>query len=301
MNWKLTLGGGPSRALCCAVAASLLLTASFKLQAAPVSYQNTFANYGTVANSSCAAAPNGICAAVASINSFVFLKTTYPATYGGTTIDKGNFASVAAAAQGFAVNGWTSPGGTARQGYYQRAGDVDKNFWETKIDWLEDFGAGKTRYAGQVNAPQTNPNTWYKPGGVTVQSVYPTWPFLLQQMSTGEDIELVIRNAAGAGHAITLTGISFNDMGAMNGLCDAGESCMLKYQDPNDPTNEKTVAASFDATNMRLAFSDATTFMAAVYIDAAFSESPIPEPGTFILIVISLTIAVGLRRPRATK
>jgi hypothetical protein len=286
------------RPLLCGLVIVSLGPITFELRAATVSYSNPFANYGTVPNSSCAAAPGGICAAVASINSFVYLKNQYPGMYGGTNIDKGNQANPTAAANDFAVNGWMSPGGAMRQGYYQRAGDVDKNFWETKIDWLEDFAPGRTRYAGQVNAPQTNPNTWYQPGGVTVQSVYPTWPFLIQQMSTGEDIELVIRNAAGNGHAITLTGISFDDMGAMNGLCDAGENCTLKYQDPNDPTNEKTVMAMFDGTNMRLKFTDATTFNAEVYIDAAFSESPVPEPATFVLIVWAAVNVLLARRAR---
>ena len=51
---------------------------SADLTAAPIIVNNPFGQYGTVANTTCPTAPNGICAAVGLINSFSFLKTHYP-------------------------------------------------------------------------------------------------------------------------------------------------------------------------------------------------------------------------------
>ena len=60
------------------VAATLLalglMAATVDVHAALISYSNPFDKYGQVENTTCPAAPGGICAAVASINSFVYLK-----------------------------------------------------------------------------------------------------------------------------------------------------------------------------------------------------------------------------------
>ena len=101
----------------------------------------------------------------------------------------------------------------------------------------------------------------------------------------GEDVELVI-SGGGVAHAITLTGFS----------CTAPTDCIMTYQDPNSPTAQQTTQVFGGA---KLVFeglpgTDPGRFARTFFtIDAAFSESPIPEPSSVILLGTGIAAMIG--------
>lgn len=248
-----------------------------------------FTKFGRVVNTECGVL-KGICGAVASINSYTFLINTWPQFYGNTPkpIDKGSYANQTDAAKAWASNGWTSPGGAQRQGFYPRPGTAGFDFWHTKIDWLEDWAPGRTEYSAQVFTTE-DVSKWRM--GTRVTSGYPTWDFLLQEVKDREDVELFIKRTTGTGyHVITLTGLEI----------DRADPTIryIRYQDPNDPANEKRERLLFNSTDQRWEFDDQFTFGGnRVFIEAAFSESPIvPLPASAWLLLSGLLLLGWARR-----
>ena len=281
--------------LALAIASTLVPTSAV---AEPITYGLDFNEFGHVQNTVCPDAPDGICAAVATMNSFAFLKKHYPEVYGTTKIDRGIQSNLDIAALSFATEGWTSPNGDERLGYYQRTGDALQNLWETKIQWVEDWAPGTTLFHGQAHATGTHPDTWLR--GASVAQNYPDFQFLLNEIKNGEDVELVIRSTdpekPGA-HVLTLTGISFDDKNT-NGVCDPKE-CLLAWIDPNFPDGVK-FSDRIEFTNGRLEFFEGFSLRQVVFIDAAFAESPVPAPSTIVLIAGGL-IVLALVRDRARR
>jgi hypothetical protein len=222
-------------------------------------------------------ATGGACAAVAAINSFIFLERTHPGLYGNTLTPSriGNANTDFTDAFAFTEGTWQVGGNPERTGYYSRfPGSANSLYMDTKMDWINDHAPGTTvydsRYVGN--------------GG------QPTVAWLAQEIRDGEDVEFFINNNAGTFyHALTLTGIA----------CDAAGNCFVTYSDPNDPTTMYNRALS-SGVGGRLEFTDPFGLIGTVYIDAAFSESAVPEPTTLFLLATGLAgfVVIGVWRKR---
>ncbi len=240
------------------------------------SYSEVFSNFGQVTNFTCPASPGGVCGAVAAMNSFTFLQNTYSSIYGITLTGL----NPAFAASSFASTGWVDSSGTAYQGYYSRPGTANGDFIATLQDWVNTH---------QPQPNLTNFSSWYagSPNGL------PTIDALGQEIKAQEDVEIFVKNIAGSPsffHVLTLTAVS----------CDAALNCSIKYQDPNGPANEQTATLA----NGTLQFTGvpASGFAGTVSIVSAFSESPVPEPASYILFgIVTAVLLASVRRQRSRK
>jgi hypothetical protein len=169
------------------------------------------------------------------------------------------------------LDGWNGPNGP-RQGYYTRsagcalfvdpANCYDQKLLETKKDWVTDFAPGTTKFASEIGVLNTFPPST---GGN-----FPTTSFLSGEMQDHEDVELIIESSTFA-HVLGLTDIK----------CDANGNCSIRYQDPNDPTHEKSADLFKSKVNGELLF---LYNGSPVEIRSAIAESPVPEPSTLLLV-----------------
>lgn len=248
--------------------------------------ENPFGNYGTVNNSTCAASPKGICGAAEAINSFTFLKKTYPKIYGSTSIDTGGEKTSADAANDFAAKGFAG-----KDGYYTRFNKDGpskqyEDYLATKMDWFQAYAPNKTRFevrgkeADLPKADQQNPNG----------------SFLFNQVQDGEDVELFIFNTVDqTKHVISLVGLSWMPANKKDKkiTCHAPQTCQMDFQDPNTPNTEGGLPIS--ASNGLLSFD----YMSASWnIVAAFAESPkmkrkVAEPDAGAVFLVALVVGHG--------
>ncbi|MBN1512615.1 MAG: PEP-CTERM sorting domain-containing protein [Phycisphaerae bacterium] len=275
----------------CTIGFLAILVLVGRVQADWITLQNPVDSYGKVSNT-----PAGICAAAATINSFVYLRTQYPTAFQGLLPDWDGDGDVDnddyVTSRDKIANGWTHDGSVRKGIYGIGSGMPDKDWWETKVYWIEDFGPGFTVLDGQVyNRPGCT--DWHR--GNVLENTYPQWAFLWNELEHKEDIELgIYPKTGGAGHAITLTSLKFNDLGSPgNGRWDpATEEAKIDYLDPNDTSQVKWATVSL--TGSRLEFEwwqDSQTW----YIDHAWTES-IPEPATLGLLALGGFILARRRR-----
>ncbi len=132
-----------------------------------------------------------------------------------------------------------------------------------------------------------DPTTWYLGSALTAAA--PTWQYLWGEVGDAEDIELKIDTGTSTAHAITLTGMKFNDTNG-DGQWDNGETADIIYSDPNAPAAAFTAQVTLGVDG-RLHF---TWNAENVSIQGAFCES-VPEPSVLSLLVLGL---VALLRRR---
>jgi hypothetical protein len=255
----------------------LLFTTGQLHATAAFEYTLPFNEYGQQPNLCPPSNPKGICAAVASINSFKFLQTHYPSMYGNLLLPNLQpDGTDPIDAMDFGVNGWQVGANPARQGYYPRPGNAYGDYIQTKMDWIEDRAPGRTtyetRYAGA--------------GGV------PDVAWLAEQIQKGQDVEFFVQGTDFF-HALTLTGVGCSDHNYVD--------CYIMYQDPNDVATQKQLAVNPTGPGGALQltgvdFSGGVTLT----ITGAFAESPVPEPATYLLLGGALT-ALAFYRRRLTR
>jgi len=223
------------------------------------------------------------CAPTATINSFRFLENSNPGIYGTSLTGEG--------AEIFASR-------NALKGLMQSnaGGTTDQNWWEGKIKWIEERKPGVTVYGGMVDSSidfsTWNYNQWLLPG-------LPTWGWLWTQLADKEDVELKIVPISGDPHALTLTGLYFQDTNG-NDVWDTGETRGINYLDPNNPTQPFSAALNLNPAGA-LSFvwnNGGIDQNQPVYISMAFKES-VPEPCSVIALAVGLVSLLGLRRRRA--
>jgi hypothetical protein len=251
---------------------ALLLTTTFAAtcSADTITYSNPFSDYGQVVNTSCGI--GGICGAAEAINSFIFLSNTY-SIYKNTHITVGGAGNSANAAVrfGFGDAGFT--------GYYQRSGDPSGNYSSTLTDWLSMYAPGTSSVKQNTNGNN---------GASLVVD------FIGPELRDHEDVEVFIYDLMTGlhGHVISPTSITYDPT-------NPGAGGSLSYQDPNFPTIEQMVDFSLNSSG-QIQFTDPVSGLGTVTVTDAFSESPIPEPSTFILLasglLAGLTQATYLRR-----
>lgn len=248
--------------------------------AAEVSFSLDITKFGKVLNS------GNQCGPTSTANSFAFLQNAYPNVYKDDNRiirDKdGAITDDVAKTRDALAGGWgDKTGGKAGMG---TNGTQLKPWWETKVAWLENWAPGKTRYDAQMfNEPDSK--NWTKGGGI--ESMYPTFTFMWDALNHGADIELnIINKGFTKAHAVTLVGMTFDDKND-NKKWDAGESLKMRFIDPNDPKQEKAdnvqpreLSVGKDGRFEFTWWQDKDTY----YIDSALTETPVPGPGSWLLL-----------------
>jgi hypothetical protein len=272
------------------------------VQAATAFFQKDFSEMGHVPNLS--APQKGICAAAADINSFIYLLNHFPQVYGGTNLlpdwdgDGVLTQSDYLASRDKLANGWEH-NGTSRLGMYGGGNTGTANaIWEHTLYWFEDFAPGTTVFDGQVNTT-LNVLGWH--GGQVLEQSYPTWSFLWNSLAAAVDIELgLLPTSGGIGHALTFTGLAFNDLDA-DGRWDANEAVeQVGFVDPNKP-DQMTWANVSTGTGGRIQFPwgpEQKTY----YVYRAYTEGPIsvPEPAAAVsLFALLLFGSFWIRRRKS--
>jgi hypothetical protein len=244
-----------------------------------ISFEKDIAEVGDVRNNS-----QGICAAAANINSFAFLWNHYPGVYGDTQLlpDENEDGIISSDELDTALDmmafGWESPFGVTRPGIYdlnpntnKASGGTARRIWENTYWWFQDFAPGTTVFDGLAYT-STSPRYWV--GGDVLAHGYPTWDFLWDSLRNMVDIELGILEIDGElGHALTLTGMEFEDVDGDGGWSDGDTPLKIGFVDPNSPTSQIWADIN-ENSEVRLKFDwwqSGTEF----YIYRAYTEGPI--------------------------
>jgi hypothetical protein len=210
------------------------------------------------------------CGPTAAANSFQFLQTRYASIYAGprTLIGAPNpnttLVQVANTLGGYM--GCSATCGT---------GTLIEDFILGKLKYFDTYAAGTTEVHGQMNFAWRSATA--KPAGIA-DSTKPTLAWLANEIKNGQDVELFV----GSGddkiqHYITLTGISFDD------ATNQGTMWIV------DPWDGKEHNFAIDGLSADGYIDTAYTIDGAaadfVYHAVAESPLPVPEPGSWLLML----------------
>jgi len=148
----------------------------------------------------------GYCAPTAVANSLAYLQQKYPQVYGTSLVPDGNDpGSVAAVrgnpplnAQGAPTNGTNNgPIVTPASGIIgmetlnatRTAPATNATMWNSKVNYINSVAPNTTTFAAQV-APTNSTAGFVTGANISIQNVVPTVQFLLNQLKTGEDVEI---------------------------------------------------------------------------------------------------------------
>ncbi|GEM_PF-5738014 len=242
------------------------------------------------------------CAPTATINTFIYLKSRFPDLYdseskiipdwnaNGQTSDE-----YITSRSKISDTGWTNDEGIDRQGMYVPAiGTYAQSWWETINYWIEDFVAGTTYVYGQINPPDLDPednpdiNQWYN--GNLIQQKYPTFDSLWNSLALGAGVIVgIYPQGSRYGHAISLTGLSFEDLDD-DLTWDPDELARIYYVDPNKTGQELSANLWIDTQNGgRMEFNWWQNPSPEVYLAIDYILVPVPEPQSAILLVCAIT------------
>jgi hypothetical protein len=230
---------------------------------------------------------NGLfaCGPTAAVNSFAFLQNKFPDIYDHKLIPDSNMNNMIDYDElketALALGGMD----------YMMCAECDGG---TKIG---NFINGKRKWINE-RAPGT---TIFKDDDL------PQWQFLWRELWDMEDVELLLGfyKADGSrlgGHYVTLTKFWWEDTN-MNDIIDE-TNAMIGFVDPADGTMK--MQSLFNPPSRQDLFTDYGVGLsidnmqiASTRIDWAVSESPVPEPAAFVLVVMALG-CVGIKRSRRT-
>jgi hypothetical protein len=258
----------------------LTLSALFPqyLMAQITMYSEPFAWFGDQANQTPPGYPNGTCAASSAINSFIYLENQYPNIYGapngGKLTPNYNAANNndPTDALNFGVNGFGMDPNNSNNpypGYYPSPLPANSGYVATKTQWFNTYAPGTTTidswYLGTAQDPSNQNN------------MNPTPQVFQAQLQAKEDVEFFIQGSAY--HVLTLTDLTVN----MN---TNPTSYTVSWLDCNDTSMEYSSPVTF-AANGQMQITGVFGYPngSLENITAAFAESPIPEPSTFLMLV----------------
>jgi hypothetical protein len=210
------------------------------------------------------------CGATAAVNSFVFLQKKYADLYDTKLVPDGNAVKVADTLLDLMNISETSP-------------VTPEGFILGKQKYIETQVPGKTTYAAQMSEGWT-PARGKQPDYVK-DATNPNIDFLFAQLRDKEDIEVLIKFRDGGGHALTVTGLTWNPDTL------SGE---LRYVDPEGgkpgSSNIRQPGAGRLISVEYPGHPGINTMVVAV------SESPIPEPSSLTLCGIVAFGVIAYRR-----
>ncbi len=243
------------------------------------------------------------CGPTAVTNSYVYLEQQYPATYGRSlvpdTIFNGLYdnAELVAVATALAGPGYMN---TQIVPANVNSGTFDDMLIYGKYQYIEDNAPGTTVYAAQMMSTWTTPALpagrpltqippvpkpdWVQDG------VIPQWQFLYDELVTCEDVEILIVDDSW-GHYLTLTSFSWLDANG-DGIIQAGEGATIDYIDP--ATGAVVISPISQAGLGTVIFVNYPAVTNAQLV-MAVAESPVPEPGSWALLLLG---CAGLARKR---
>jgi hypothetical protein len=261
---------------------SLLALACFTATAASIAIdQGLFGHLDQADVTSCTsdAGVNNACGPTSFVNSLVYMENVHGDIYGNSLIphiagnteqeDQIAAADIAACYMNCSGNG----GGTG----------------------IFNFISGKQSYF-DAYAPNT---TYIENMNVFNNGIWPTFQFMYDMLAQGEDVELLVGfynvntpTVRAGGHYVTLTGVSF-------GVPFANGNGTINFVDPNGGADFNNVALSTSAApGFAGAIYNNQTYVPGYYtaIEAVVAESPLPEPGTWLLLLASVPVFVFMRR-----
>jgi hypothetical protein len=239
------------------------------------------------------------CGPTAAVNSFVFLQNRYPGIYDNSLIQNGPAIIPFSQAYSNLITTANVLGGAQFMNCTCDGGTGISNFITGKMNYInQQVGAGKTVFPFETVFNLTPSDT-----------TLPNFGFLLSELLTNEDVELLVsyHDANGfknptngkfyGGHYVTMTGLTLNDANN-NGKFDPGEALTLNFIDPGTglpgTANGLLDPFGFDTTY------GAGGVITGASISGIVAESPVPEPGTLILLFSGL-VGLGLLQRRRVR
>lgn len=242
------------------------------------------------------------CAPTAVINTFIYLKSSFPDYYDSDSKILPDWNNNGLISDDYKTSrtklsdtGWINESGITRQGMFiPGIGTYAQSWWETLNYWIEDFVPQSTYIYGQINPadldPEDNPeiSQWYN--GNSIQPSYPAFDFLWNSLQLGAGIIIgIYPEGSRYGHAITLTGLAFEDTDN-DFEWDIDELAKIYYVDPNITGQELSADLWIDILNgNRLEFNWWQNPYSEVYLALNYTLVPVPEPQSIFLLFYSVT------------
>jgi hypothetical protein len=234
------------------------------------------------ANTNCTGGTNG-CGPTAAVNSFVMLQERYPSLYGELLVPSaaaGNDPTqneMAAVANQLGDSELANPNPTMYMDCQACNGTYIENFITGKYKYIEEQAPGVTRYKAYMGGTFAWRND---PGNVTpgfnnggqpswVTRGAPTAEWLAAELNHGEDIEVFVEYTNGNSHYLTLFSLSFDDQ---------NNTGTMGFIDPLTGGVVNSNITGLAGGYLTLNYGGGATLFHAV------SESPVPEPGTWLLL-----------------
>lgn len=248
--------------------------------------------FGTLNQNNTACVGGGMnqgCGPTAAVNSFVMLQNLYSNIYGENLVPSSAAGNNPTQAEMAAIAdrlGDADADPINYMGCVQCNGTFIENFIYGKQTYIESRVPNRTTYRAVVADGFTwrnNPggtvgyNNGGQPGYVTRGAPTATW--IATELSHGEDVEIFVGYNAGGAHYLTLHSISFDDATNMG---------TIGFVDPATGAAGTSNITGLSGGYMTLNYGGGSTLFHAV------SESPAPEPGTWVLMAIG-TAALLLR------
>jgi hypothetical protein len=233
------------------------------------------------------------CGPVAAVNSFVFLQTKYPAIYGAALVG---------------LDGDQPPplhweilaaeilGGSQYMGTCCSIGTPIEKFIMGKQGYIEDHIPGVTSYMAQIDIPWRpdkagSPDHPVDKPDYVQDSTSPTLGFLRQEITDGEDVELLLVNGS-TSHYVTLVSVGPQE----DGVGDMNFVDPITGKTIPDGATYQIIKQGF-GSHLNVTYTDpGTNSEITAVIAGAVSESPVPEPSTAILGLLGVLSLVGAMR-----